>query len=253
MHVLSDTWAHRNFAGTPSLVINNTNDYFYELFPSENGWTKRKISFRHSASSPDDLDNSIYTSSLPTNSENSIMNLGHGRAGHLPDYSFIRYQYLPAWGGYEDIIKDNPSDYYHAFCQMITALKFLHGEASDFRCNQYDTETLATIKEDVTGILAKRQPDASADWKALGERLSGHTIEAFDTNKYQEEYIRATNDAKDSTFLGRFILASLAQKSMVTGEIFRSGSKLAGYSVDYVKKGFRGIKAFKKLLQEAKS
>ena len=29
MHVLADTWAHRNFAGTPSLVINNTDYYFY--------------------------------------------------------------------------------------------------------------------------------------------------------------------------------------------------------------------------------
>ena len=33
MHVLADTWAHTYFAGTPSLVINNTNNYFYELFP----------------------------------------------------------------------------------------------------------------------------------------------------------------------------------------------------------------------------
>ena len=31
MHVLADTWAHRNFAGTPSLVINNTNGHFFEL------------------------------------------------------------------------------------------------------------------------------------------------------------------------------------------------------------------------------
>lgn len=33
MHVLADTWAHANFAGTPSFVINNTNYVFYELFP----------------------------------------------------------------------------------------------------------------------------------------------------------------------------------------------------------------------------
>ena len=26
------------------------------------------------------------------------MNLGHGRAGHLPDYSFAHYRYQPAWG-----------------------------------------------------------------------------------------------------------------------------------------------------------
>ena len=33
MHVLADTWAHSNFAGTPSLVINNTNYHFFELLP----------------------------------------------------------------------------------------------------------------------------------------------------------------------------------------------------------------------------
>ena len=35
MHVLADTWAHRYFAGTPSLVINNTNRYFYERYSPE--------------------------------------------------------------------------------------------------------------------------------------------------------------------------------------------------------------------------
>ena len=33
MHILADTWAHRNFAGTPSLLINNTDYYFYEMMP----------------------------------------------------------------------------------------------------------------------------------------------------------------------------------------------------------------------------
>lgn len=31
MHVMADTWAHRYFAGTPSLVINNTEFHFEEL------------------------------------------------------------------------------------------------------------------------------------------------------------------------------------------------------------------------------
>ena len=44
MHVLADTWAHRNFAGTPSLAINNTNDEFYEFITDEEGEHKRKIS-----------------------------------------------------------------------------------------------------------------------------------------------------------------------------------------------------------------
>ncbi len=246
MHVLCDTWAHRYFAGTPSLAINNTNYYFYEL--SDSG--EKKLRFRHSASTPDDLDKRLYTASLYVNSENSIMNLGHGRAGHLPDYCFIRYKYLPAWGNYEEIVKDNPSDYRHAFGQMVYALQYLRGDVNDFQCHQYAAETVARMEAELERILHKRQLDASADWKALGEKLSGHAIGAFSIETYQDEYIAAGD--KDNTFLGKFILAALAQKSMVTNRIYQSGSKLAGVSIDYRKKGFGGIKAFQKLIQEAK-
>ncbi|MCR5653136.1 MAG: hypothetical protein K6F88_04975 [Ruminococcus sp.] len=250
MHVLADTWAHRYFAGTPSLVINNTNRYFYELFPSENGYTEKKITFRHSATSPDDLDKSIYTASLISNSENSIMNLGHGRAGHLPDYSFIRYKYLPAWGNYEEIIKDNPSDYTHAFYQMVYAMKFLRGMYDSFETETYDTEVDENIREEVNRIINIRKLNLSDEWKALGEKLSGCEIEAFDVDKYRSEYLDADKNSKDNTFLGKFILSALAQKSMVTNKIYNSGNKLAGYSIDYEDKGFKGIRAFKSLVKE---
>ena len=251
MHILADTWAHTYFAGTPSMVINNTNYYFFELFMTETGYDERKITFRHSASLPDDLDNSIYTASINTDDENSIMNLGHGRAGHLPDYSFIRYKYLPAWGGYEEIIKDNPSDYKHAFCQMIYALKYLRGEHESFELETYDTSAVLPYEKEIEQIICKRQANASADWKAFGEKLSGKEIEAFDLEKYQEEYLNAPPEKKDDTFIGRFIIAALAQKSMVTNQIFRTGSKIAGYSVDYREKGFKGDKAYRKLLNNA--
>ena len=39
---------------------------------------------------------------------------------------------------------------------------------------------------------------------------------------------------------------------MVTNKIFRSGNLLAGWSVDFREKGFRGIKDFRKLIEEAK-
>ena len=252
MHVLADTWAHQNFAGTPSLVINSTNRYFYELFPSENGYTEKKITFRHSATSPDDLDNSIYTSSLFSNSENSIMNLGHGRAGHLPDYSFIRYKYLPAWGNYEEIIKDNPSDYTHAFYQMVYAMKFLRGVYESFETETYDAEVDENVKEEVKRIINTRQLNSSDDWKALGEKLSGREIESFDADKYLSQYREADKNSKGDTFLGKFILSALAQKSMVTNKIYNSGNKLAGYSIDYDDKGIKGIRAFKSLVKEDK-
>ena len=75
---------------------------------------EKKINFRHTTA-PDDVEKGLYTSSIYQGNENSIMNLGHGRAGHLPDYGYARYRYMPAWGEYREIIKDNPSDYKHAF------------------------------------------------------------------------------------------------------------------------------------------
>ena len=252
MHILADTWAHRNFAGTPSLVINNSNRYFYELFPDGDGYTEKKLTFRHSASAPDDLERSIYTSSLSVTSENSIMNLGHGRVGHLPDYCFIRYKYLPAWGGYEELVKDNPADYHNAFCQMIYAMKYLRGVNETFERGHYDTEAAAPCEQELQEILNRRQLDASADWKALGEKLSGHEIEPFDLERYQAEYMNAGEDEKDGTFLGRFIRAAMAQKSMVTTAIHQSGNKLAGYSVEYDKGRRRGIKDYRVLLRREK-
>ena len=37
---------------------------------------------------------------------------------------------------------------------------------------------------------------------------------------------------------------------MVTNKIYSSGSRLAGYSIDYGDKGFKGIRAFKSLVRE---
>ena len=253
MHVLADTWAHRIFAGTPSLVINNTNYYFYEIFSGDAGEFEKKITFRHSTSTPDDLNRSIYTNSLFQTSENSIMNLGHGRAGHLPDYSFIKYKYLPAWGDFTEIVKDNPSDYYHAFCQMVYAMRYLRGNISSFDKDTYDCEIVSPYEAQIKEIINKRQIDSCADWKALGEKISGNIIDDFDVYRYKDEYLAARKEAKDNTVLGRFFVAALRQKSMVTNKIYKSGNMLAGFSADFAEKGFVGIKDFKKLVDVATS
>ncbi|MBR3423829.1 MAG: hypothetical protein IKG80_05000 [Clostridia bacterium] len=236
MHVLSDTWAHRYFAGTPSLVINNTDYHFYELTDDEND-PEKPIRFNHNPLAADDPEKGSYTNSLFQTSEKSIMNLGHGRAGHFPDYSYARYRYLPAWGDYREVVKDNPSDYFNAFCQMIRALKYLRGDVPEFAVDTYDEDAVAPYADRIRRIIGERRTDASADWRALGEELSGGEIEDFDILKYQSEY--RDSDAKADTFLGRFIAAALAQKSMVTDSIYRSGNPLAGFSVEPKKKKAR--------------
>ena len=247
MHVLADTWAHRYFAGTPSLVINNTNRSFYELLGEGEAARERQVVFRHNPSAPDDVEQGLYVGSVYQQGENSIMNLGHGRAGHLPDYSFARYRYLPAWGDYEEILKDNPADYWQAFCQMVYAMRCLRvGEP--FELNRYDYDAVRAWEPDIRTVLAKRQLDACADWRALGERMVGVALEPFDLQRHQQEYVDAPENKKDETFLGRFFVAALAQKSMVTNRIFRSGSLLAGVSLDYEEKGFGGIRDYLRLV-----
>ena len=250
MHVLADTWAHMYFAGTPSQVINNTSAYFFEEFPEGEGHVRKQILFRHNPMKPDDLAEETFTNSLRQSDENAIMNLGHGRAGHLPDYSFARYCYLPAWMDYEEIVKDNPSDYFHAFCQMIYAMKYLRGELDRFALHTYDTEAVRPVEKEVRAIIGKRQLDASEDWKALGEKLSGESPEPFTHDRYDAEYLQAEESAKDDTFLGKFINGALAQKSMVTNRIFKSGSLLAGFSLEYAEHGLAGIRAYHVLIKK---
>ncbi|WP_029321626.1 DUF6765 family protein [Butyrivibrio sp. AE3004] len=228
MHVLADTWAHSYFAGTPSLVINNTTWDFREVVMIDGKEQERPIRFRHNPSAPDNLEENIYTNSLFQNSENSVMNLGHGRAGHLPDYSFIKYRYIPAWDDYKEITKDNPNDYLKAFTQMIYAMKYLRGEVDSFEKDTYDMEAIKEYRERIEGIIRKRQLIASNDWKAFGEELSGQSICDFDLGKYQHEYV--VNYSKTKTFIGRFLDAAIAQKSMVTNEIFKSKNHIAGFS-----------------------
>ena len=251
MHVLADTWAHQYFAGTPSLVINNTYTHFYEILGEGPDRTDRQISFRHSVTLPDDPEESKYTNSVYQSSENHVMNLGHGRAGHLPDYSFARYRYLPAWGGYRELVKDNPSDYMHAFCQMVAALRYLKGDLPAFAPDSFDEDTVKPYEERIRTILTRRQLSASEDWKALGEELSGMPVEDFDTEKYQEEYRSAPEEEKAGTFLGQFIQAAMTQKSMVTNRIYASGNMLAGVSVDLREKGGKGLQDLADLTGQA--
>ena len=251
MHVLADTWAHRYFAGTPSLVINNTDYDFYELLPNGDSFTERKVTFRNNPSAADDLEKGVYTNTVFQLSETSVMCLGHGRAGHLPDYCFMRYRYLPAWADYEAVVKDNPAEYYNAFCQMVRALRYLREEIPAFEKGVYDTKIVSPWEDEIRQILLKRQPDACADFKALGEKLSGTGIPDFDQSLFTEGYRAAAKEEKDDTLLGRYIIAALAQKSMVTNRIYKSGNLLAGYSVDYAEKGFKGIKDFMKLVEIA--
>ena len=245
MHVLADTWAHSYFAGTPSFVLNNTGDDFVQI----NDDSEVRIQFIHNPASKDDYEKAVYTNSIRQVKENTIMNLGHGRAGHLPDYSFIRYKYMPAWGDYRVIVKDNPAEYYKAFAQMVYAMRFIRGEESDFCLDTYAYDVIAPYEERIRAIIGKKQLIACEDWAEFGYELSGQKVDDFDIATYQKEYVDAAKDKKDDTFLGGFFNAAMRHKSMVTNKIFKSGNLLAGYSFDYNGKRLRGISDYFNLVK----
>lgn len=249
VHILADTWAHMYFAGTPSLVINNTDFEFYVIESKDGRETERPVDFNHNPASPDRIEDACYTNSVFQGSEKSIMNLGHGRAGHLPDYSFLKYRYLPAWNDFNTVVKDNPSDYWRAFCQMVYALQVLRGDIPDFERESYAFETVRPYEARIRAIIEKPQLDACGDWKAFGEQLSGTEIPDFDEHAFLREYTAVPDSEKDDTALGRFVIAAMAQKSMITNRIFKTGNMLAGFSADYSRLGFRGIRDYIKLVE----
>lgn len=241
MHILADTWAHQNFAGTPSLVMNNIDVHVYEVVDGQ----KYQINLSHNPAKEDNVEERKYISSFYSENEYSIMNLGHGRIGHLPDISFIKYCYMPAWGKYEEVFKDNPFDYLHAFAQMVYALKCFKNKDIEFKLNEYDS--LVNYKERVISIVNKRQLSAEKDWKAFAEDLAGQSIKDFNQDSYVDDYI-SSND-KDSTNFASFYVHALKQKSMITNRIYKSKNKLAGYSTEYNGQSLKGLKAYVKLIE----
>ena len=131
---------------------------------------------------------------------------------------------------------------------MVYALRYLRGDLPAFATDTYDIDTVLPYEKEIKAILVRRQLNACEDWKAFGEALSGREIDDFDIGRYQQEYLDAEKGQKGETFLGKFFLAALMQKSMVTNKIYTSGNKLAGISVDYDEKGFRGMTDFAALV-----
>ncbi|MBN8472412.1 hypothetical protein JYJ95_38410 [Corallococcus exiguus] len=117
MHVFADTYAHQDFAGTPSRELNDAKP---AVHISERGdhWEKlppyQWYSGQHT--SPPLIISGVVEGAY----------VGHGRMGHFPDYSWLKFSYEPGWNKKNQnpkLIRDNRSVYLHALMQMIHALR----------------------------------------------------------------------------------------------------------------------------------
>lgn len=146
MHVIADTWAHQNFAGTPNAKINDVSDFRCIKPPCE--------SIRGYDSS--------HTYSVGTTY--SVFYLGHGRAGHNPDYGCLSYSYKAAWNGTR-IVREGPDTFCEAFGQMVYVLKCIKdGTAIDLSAQPgtADQTWYATVK----GVVSVPFADQTEVWRS---------------------------------------------------------------------------------------
>lgn len=158
MHVLADTWAHQYFTGTPNYLVNEVSN----LSVTE--------------PSPVPADFSTQTSPPgPTN--HSIAYLGHGRAGHAPDYGCMHFSYTPKW---KDAASDavlhraNTDDFQKAFLEMYYALScHLHG-------GNFSNAAALAINEDwmlcVKNAVSAKSPSQSREWRQQLSDFADYTL-----------------------------------------------------------------------------
>lgn len=116
-----------------------------------------KLKFLYGGS--DDIEKDIFICTPVGPRENSLVYLGHGRIGHLPDYGYQEYKCSKHTG--EPMKKNNPSDFRNAFVQMIhvmLCIKKKMDKEDDFKnaVNFIEDEKLKQM-EDVLGILTKKE------------------------------------------------------------------------------------------------
>ncbi|WP_131009589.1 DUF6765 family protein, partial [Clostridioides difficile] len=193
MHVLADTWAHMYFIGKPEWYINDVKEFIAEesKYTEETKLTKAEEYLNKSWRSVN------FIGTFDVGGYESTSYHGHGRMGHIPDYGYLNYRYIPNLSSTDDkvkIEKNNQDDFFKAFCQMVYALKCIKN-GNDFSINQYDNLT-ENQKTEVTKVITTRKDDQSEAWKKAIKALGYNSLENFDKNKWKNEFIKSANKEK---------------------------------------------------------
>ncbi|TQX30411.1 DUF6765 family protein [Clostridioides difficile] len=197
MHVLADTWAHMYFIGRPEWYINDVKEFIAEesKYIEETKWTKAE-EYRNGSW------HAINVSGTPeVGGYEGIAYLGHGRMGHIPDYGYLNYRYIPNWSCTDDkvkIQKNNQDNFFKAFCQMVYALKCIKN-GTDFSLNQYESLT-ENQKTEVTKVITTRKDDQSDAWEKAIKALGYSSLDKFDKNKWKNEFEKSSNKKKTNYY-----------------------------------------------------
>lgn len=130
-HTIADTWAHQDWS-----PVNNEINTYWDV---NNDWLGRQsIDYQDVGN---DWKNEVLSSMNYENLQavpNGTTYFGHGWMGHFPDYSFAKYRYKPCWLEKSDpaFVRDNPSEYQHAFLELCSLFAQSKG-------NQFNPQNVA--------------------------------------------------------------------------------------------------------------
>lgn len=229
MHVLADTWAHMYFAGIPAWFINNAHDFSEKIESYEPRTFLHDFKIIVDNIDPkilkildkilgipfDDPSTFLTMISKRVPFFNSYFFLGHCLANHLPDYPSINYNFKPNWSK-QKIIKNNPSDYFLAFSQMVYAMECIRNNIN-FEVNRYAKITESN-KNVIVNILTNEKYDQTQIWKnnipdikdSSGDRLI--VPSDYNPDKWLNEY---RSSPSKNTHYYKFNKAAYEQLSFV--------------------------------------
>ena len=134
-HAIADTWAHQDFCG-----LNNVLNTYWDVNYDPHSWNPFKMGFGRQSIDYDDgttggWKNTVLSASYKlTNpnfeaTPNGTSYLGHGWAGHVPDFGFTKFRYKPCWAdpGAGAVVRDNAGEYASAWIELASLFHQANG------------------------------------------------------------------------------------------------------------------------------
>lgn len=180
-HVVADTWAHQDFCGI-SNVLNTYWDVNYDPSswdPSRMGYGRQSIDYDDGTTSgwTNIVLSATYKLSNPNfeAAPNATFYLGHGWMGHLPDFGFTKFRYIPCWADPSKgaIECNNPQEYQSAWLELVSL--FTQAKGNDHLTLAQFQNDLSTASQaiqsscDLDGDVTERTTSANAWQKLFGD------------------------------------------------------------------------------------
>ncbi|GEM_PF-3126001 len=216
-HVIADTWAHQDFCGLNNVLntywdVKYTGDFFggwreqsieYDD-GTTNGWKRQVLSKAEAEIDQLFRKVGVKLGLLSKNLEavpNGISYAGHGWMGHLPDFSFAKFQYKPCWADPKNVtLRDNPQEYEYAWVELVSLFTQAKGTGHLKLDANFQTDlnkAISAIKSacKLEDTATGRKTSANAWQKAFGE-IPSTTIDVDlepDANAILEGMVEKTN------------------------------------------------------------